>query len=89
MAVARVVVALLLTLAKRADSSALASVVLLGPIPPAVGYQPTLATDMGSMQEQITTTKEGFITSVQVIYVPTFFYSSQKAILHDEWKCTK
>ena len=40
---------------------------LLGRIPSAVGYQPTLATDMGSMQERITTTKKGSITSVQVI----------------------
>ena len=39
---------------------------LLGRIPSAVGYQPTLATDMGSMQERITTTKKGSITSVQV-----------------------
>jgi F-type H+-transporting ATPase subunit beta len=43
---------------------------LLGRIPSAVGYQPTLATDMGSMQERITTTKVGSITSVQAIYVP-------------------
>merc|ERR1711979_107258 len=43
---------------------------LLGRIPYAVGYQPTLATDMGSMQERITTTKKGSITSVQAIYVP-------------------
>merc|ERR1712128_215742 len=43
---------------------------LLGRIPSAVGYQPTLATDMGSMQERITTTKKGSITSVQDIYVP-------------------
>lgn len=40
---------------------------LLGRIPSAVGYQPTLATDMGTMQERITTTKKGSITSVQVI----------------------
>ena len=39
---------------------------LLGRIPSAVGYQPTLATDMGTMQERITTTKRGSITSVQV-----------------------
>ena len=39
---------------------------LLGRIPSAVGYQPTLATDMGTMQERITTTKKGSITSVQV-----------------------
>jgi len=43
---------------------------LLGRIPSAVGYQPTLATDMGIMQERITTTKQGSITSVQAIYVP-------------------
>nr|XP_053630398.1 uncharacterized protein LOC128687069 [Cherax quadricarinatus] len=43
---------------------------LLGRIPSAVGYQPTLATDMGNMQERITTTKQGSITSVQAIYVP-------------------
>lgn len=43
---------------------------LLGRIPSAVGYQPTLATDMGQMQERITTTKRGSITSVQAIYVP-------------------
>lgn len=43
---------------------------LLGRIPSAVGYQPTLATDMGELQERITSTKEGSITSVQAIYVP-------------------
>ncbi|MFT6106575.1 MAG: F-type H+-transporting ATPase subunit beta [Rickettsiales bacterium] len=43
---------------------------LLGRIPSAVGYQPTLATDMGAMQERITSTKKGSITSVQAIYVP-------------------
>merc|ERR1719503_303187 len=43
---------------------------LLGRIPSAVGYQPTLATDMGGMQERITTTKTGSITSVQAVYVP-------------------
>lgn len=43
---------------------------LLGRIPSAVGYQPTLATDMGSLQERITTTTKGSITSVQAIYVP-------------------
>lgn len=43
---------------------------LLGRIPSAVGYQPTLATDMGSMQERITTTNKGSITSVQAVYVP-------------------
>jgi F-type H+-transporting ATPase subunit beta len=43
---------------------------LLGRIPSAVGYQPTLATDMGELQERITSTKKGSITSVQAIYVP-------------------
>ncbi len=43
---------------------------LLGRIPSAVGYQPTLATDMGTLQERITTTNKGSITSVQAIYVP-------------------
>jgi F-type H+/Na+-transporting ATPase subunit beta len=43
---------------------------LLGRIPSAVGYQPTLATDMGNLQERITTTHKGSITSVQAIYVP-------------------
>ncbi|MCP5042170.1 MAG: F0F1 ATP synthase subunit beta, partial [bacterium] len=43
---------------------------LLGRIPSAVGYQPTLATDMGELQERITSTKRGSITSVQAIYVP-------------------
>src|ERR1700755_1058801 len=43
---------------------------LLGRIPSAVGYQPTLATDMGALQERITTTTKGWVTSVQAIYVP-------------------
>ena len=43
---------------------------LLGRIPSAVGYQPTLATDMGTLQERITSTKDGSITSVQAVYVP-------------------
>src|SRR6266567_2375984 len=43
---------------------------LLGRIPSAVGYQPTLATDMGALQERITTTTKGSVTSVQAIYVP-------------------
>ena len=43
---------------------------LLGRIPSAVGYQPTLATDMGALQERITTTSTGSITSVQAVYVP-------------------
>src|SRR3546814_13420404 len=43
---------------------------LLGRIPSAVGYQPTLSTDMGALQERITSTTKGSITSVQAIYVP-------------------
>merc|ERR1711966_141110 len=43
---------------------------LLGRIPSAVGYQPTLATDLGGLQERITSTQKGSITSVQAIYVP-------------------
>jgi F0F1-type ATP synthase beta subunit len=43
---------------------------LLGRIPSAVGYQPTLATDLGGLQERITTTQKGSITSVQAVYVP-------------------
>ena len=43
---------------------------LLGRVPSAVGYQPTLATDMGALQERITSTKKGSITSVQAVYVP-------------------
>lgn len=43
---------------------------LLGRIPSAVGYQPTLATDLGQLQERITTTQKGSITSVQAVYVP-------------------
>ena len=43
---------------------------LLGRIPSAVGYQPTLATDMGEMQERITSTTKGSITSIQAVYVP-------------------
>ena len=43
---------------------------LLGRIPSAVGYQPTLATDLGALQERITTTRQGSITSVQAVYVP-------------------
>lgn len=48
---------------------------LLGRIPSAVGYQPTLATEMGSLQERITTTKKGSVTSVQAIYVPADDYT--------------
>lgn len=49
---------------------------LLGRIPSAVGYQPTLATDMGTMQERITTTSKGSITSVQVNLKIKFYYYS-------------
>jgi F-type H+/Na+-transporting ATPase subunit beta len=48
---------------------------LLGRIPSAVGYQPTLATDMGALQERITSTKSGSITSIQAIYVPADDYT--------------
>ena len=48
---------------------------LLGRIPSAVGYQPTLATDMGELQERITSTKNGSITSIQAVYVPADDYS--------------
>jgi F-type H+/Na+-transporting ATPase subunit beta len=48
---------------------------LLGRIPSAVGYQPTLATEMGELQERITTTNKGSITSVQAIYVPADDYT--------------
>jgi F-type H+-transporting ATPase subunit beta len=48
---------------------------LLGRMPSAVGYQPTLATEMGALQERITTTKRGSITSVQAIYVPADDYT--------------
>jgi F-type H+-transporting ATPase subunit beta len=48
---------------------------LLGRIPSAVGYQPTLATDMGTLQERITSTKKGSITSVQAVYVPADDYT--------------
>ncbi|WP_367342001.1 F0F1 ATP synthase subunit beta [Limosilactobacillus sp.] len=48
---------------------------LLGRIPSAVGYQPTLATEMGQLQERITSTKEGSITSIQAVYVPADDYT--------------
>ncbi|MES2964308.1 MAG: F0F1 ATP synthase subunit beta [Bdellovibrionota bacterium] len=48
---------------------------LLGRIPSAVGYQPTLATDMGALQERITSTKQGSVTSVQAVYVPADDYT--------------
>jgi F-type H+-transporting ATPase subunit beta len=48
---------------------------LLGRIPSAVGYQPTLATEMGAMQERITSTKNGSITSIQAVYVPADDYT--------------
>ena len=48
---------------------------LLGRMPSAVGYQPTLATEMGQLQERITTTRKGSITSIQAIYVPADDYT--------------
>ena len=48
---------------------------LLGRIPSAVGYQPTLGTEMGALQERITSTKDGSITSIQAIYVPADDYT--------------
>ena len=48
---------------------------LLGRVPSAVGYQPTLATEMGQLQERITSTKEGSITSIQAVYVPADDYT--------------
>ncbi len=48
---------------------------LLGRMPSAVGYQPTLASEMGALQERITSTKRGSITSMQAIYVPADDYS--------------
>lgn len=48
---------------------------LLGRIPSAVGYQPTLSTEMGAMQERITSTKDGSITSIQAVYVPADDYT--------------
>ena len=53
---------------------------LLGRMPSAVGYQPTLATDLGELQERIASTTKGSITSVQAVYVPFFFSSSVKVI---------
>ncbi len=48
---------------------------LLGRMPSAVGYQPTLATEMGQLQERITSTKNGSVTSIQAIYVPADDYT--------------
>src|SRR5699024_8423366 len=48
---------------------------LLGRIPSAVGYQPTLATEMGQLQERITSTKKGSVTSIQAVYVPADDYT--------------
>jgi F-type H+-transporting ATPase subunit beta len=53
---------------------------LLGRMPSAVGYQPTLATEMGTLQERITTTKNGSITSVQAIYVPADDYTDPAVV---------
>ena len=54
---------------------------LLGRMPSAVGYQPTLATEMGLLQERITSTKKGSITSVQAIYVPADDLTDQKSVV--------
>jgi F-type H+-transporting ATPase subunit beta len=51
---------------------------LLGRMPSAVGYQPTLATEMGELQERITSTKKGAITSIQAIYVPADDYTDPR-----------
>jgi F-type H+-transporting ATPase subunit beta len=59
-----------LTLAEQFRQAGSEVSALLGRIPSAVGYQPTLATDMGTMQERITSTKNGSITSIQAVYVP-------------------
>ena len=48
---------------------------LLGRMPSAVGYQPTLATEMGQLQERITSTNKGSVTSIQAIYVPADDYT--------------
>src|ERR1700735_5065747 len=62
---------------------------LLGRIPSAVGYQPTLATDMGALQERITTTKKGSITSVQGTYVPADDYTDPAvAVTFAHWDAT-
>ena len=52
---------------------------LLGRMPSAVGYQPTLATEMGELQERITSTKKGSITSVQAIFVRSCYGEGQEA----------
>jgi hypothetical protein len=68
---------------------------LLGRIPSAVGYQPTLATDMGTMQERITTTKKGSITSVQVlnsavfVFVVAIFYIIINTESSSCWACCR
>ena len=55
---------------------------LLGRMPSAVGYQPTLASEMGAMQERITSTKKGSITSVQAVYVPADDLTDPAPALH-------
>lgn len=55
---------------------------LLGRMPSAVGYQPTLATEMGQLQERITSTKKGSITSIQAIYVPADDYTDRRRQQH-------
>ena len=58
---------------------------LLGRMPSAVGYQPTLATEMGQLQERITSTTKGSITSVQAVYVP----AGRRDYARREWKGTE
>jgi F-type H+-transporting ATPase subunit beta len=55
---------------------------LLGRMPSAVGYQPTLATEMGGLQERITSTTDGSITSIQAVYVPADDLTDQRQQLH-------
>ena len=57
---------------------------LLGRMPSAVGYQPTLGTEMGALQERITSSKNGSITSVQAIYVPADDYTDRELSLHSD-----
>ena len=61
---------------------------LLGRMPSAVGYQPTLATEMGALQERITSTKKGSITSVQAVYVPALADGASIALMKS-WLVTR
>ena len=55
---------------------------LLGRMPSAVGYQPTLATEMGQLQERITSTNKGSVTSIQAVFVPPMTILTQRQQLH-------